>query len=128
MIKFDINKGKSRGHIAGLRVDSKGRAHNLFLHGMMGYVNGKIDVFELCDRFIRIDSIIRKVPINTVRKERKHSLRAKINITSNKVELNNLQKIMQVAHRLSQRISSFMLPFRSIMSMINPNHRWKIQN
>ena len=61
-----------------LKPDARDRAHQLFLHGIMSYVNGKIDVFELCDRMIRVDSIIRHVPIDIVRKERKESLKAKI--------------------------------------------------
>lgn len=61
-----------------LKGDARDRAHKLFLHSIMGYVNGKIDVFELCDRMIRVDSIIRNVPLDKVRKERKDSLKAKI--------------------------------------------------
>ncbi|HEX9651152.1 MAG TPA: hypothetical protein VGA21_11365 [Cyclobacteriaceae bacterium] len=60
------------------KQDARDRAHKLFLHGIMSYVNGKIDVFELCDRMIRVDSIIRHVPIDQIRKERKDSLKNKI--------------------------------------------------
>jgi hypothetical protein len=60
------------------KPDARDRAHRLFLHGIMSYVNGKIDVFELCDRMIRVDSIIRHIPIDQVRKERKDSLKNKI--------------------------------------------------
>ena len=73
MLKNELLK-----HSRNSDLDGKDRAHKLFLHGIMRYVNGKIDVFELCDRLIRVDSIINGIPLDEARTKRKAALNEKI--------------------------------------------------
>jgi len=70
------NELLSAGRREGL--DAKDRAHKLFLHGIMSYVNGRIEISELCDRLIRVDSIIRGHSLDETLLKRKLKLDEKI--------------------------------------------------
>ena len=61
-----------------VKLPARERAQYLFIWYSRLYSIGKIDIWEKCDREIRVDSIINNVPVITAIAERSEKLHSRI--------------------------------------------------